>query len=273
MPFAHEIGTDYMTNVEPATSFSPTSFPHCGDVAVVSGGTKGIGFAFSRSLMKSGHQVVALYRHDETAAKAAAAELPDGFAAIKVDVADSADVRRVADFVLTEYGAPRVLVNNAGRNIDHPFLEMSDEDWHEVVETNLSGPFYLTRAFAPAMLAAGGGSVVNIGATTGIRPRFNGVNYCASKAGMLHLTKCLALELAPTIRVNCLIPGMIDTEDMRMRVRTATPEHRESMLTSIPLDRIGTPSEMAAALDFLISDAGRYITGQKLIVDGGQFMW
>jgi len=242
-------------------------------IAVVTGGTKGIGFAFSQALVKSGHRVVALYRHDETAAENARAELANGFTAIRANVADSADVRRVAELVLTEHGTPRVLVNNAGRNDDHPLLEMTDESWHDVLETNVSGPFYTARAFAGAMLEAGGGSIVNIGATTGIRPRFNGVNYCASKAALLHLTKCLALELAPTIRVNCLIPGMIDTEDMRMRVRTATPEHRESMLTSIPQDRIGTPQEMADALDFLVGDAAKYITGQKLIVDGGQFMW
>lgn len=242
-------------------------------LAVITGGTKGIGLAFSRRMVKSGHRVVALYRRDEAAAEAARAELADGFTALRADVGRPDDVARVADLVLERYGAPDVLVNNAGRNIDLPFLQMPESDWRTVIDANLSGPFYMAKAFAPAMLEAGGGSIVNVGATTGIRPRFNGVNYCASKAGLLHLTKCLALELAPAVRVNCLIPGMIDTEDMRMRCATAAPEHRDSMLTNIPQGRIGTPEEMAAALDFLVGDGARYITGQKLIVDGGQFMW
>src|SRR5205085_434976 len=105
------------------------------------------------------------------------------------------------------------------------------------------------------------------------RPRLNGVNYCASKAGLLHLTKCLALELAPHIRVNCLIPGMIDTEEMRVRYRVSDPTARADLLAEIPQRRIGSPEEMADALEFLVGDGARYITGQKLIVDGGQFMW
>lgn len=242
-------------------------------LAVISGGTRGIGLAFSRRLVKLGYRVAALYHADEAAADAASAELGSSFTVIRADVSGPTAVARAAATILDDHGAPGVLINNAGRNIDHPFVEMSDADWAEVIGTNLSGAFYLTRAFAPAMLKAGYGSVVNIGATTGIRPRFNGVNYCTSKAGLLHLTKCLALELAPAVRVNSLIPGMIDTEDMQMRVREASPEHRASLLTNIPQGRIGTTDEMADALEFLISDAARYITGQKLIVDGGQFMW
>ncbi|MER7394854.1 SDR family NAD(P)-dependent oxidoreductase [Streptomyces sp. NPDC000151] len=244
-----------------------------GRLAVVTGGTKGIGLAFSRKLVKLGYRVVALYRHDPEAAGAATAELGEACTVLQADVSVSAEVARLAERVLADHGTPHVLVNNAGRNIDRPFAEMSDEEWHTVLDTNLSGPFYLARAFAPAMREAGRGSIVNIAATTGIRPRFNGVNYAASKAGLLHLTKCLALELAPHVRVNALIPGMIDTEDMQMRVRTAAPEHRQSMLTSIPQDRIGTVEEMASALEFLVGDGAEYITGQKLIVDGGQFMW
>ncbi|GAA4185885.1 3-oxoacyl-ACP reductase FabG [Streptosporangium oxazolinicum] len=242
-------------------------------LAVVTGGTKGIGLSFSQRLTELGYQVVALFRHDKGAAETARAMLPDGFTAIPCDVSVPSAARHTAAEILRDHGTPRVLVNNAGRNIDRPFLELTDDDWHTVLDANLSAPFYLTQAFAPAMLTAGGGSVVNVGATTGIRPRFNGANYCASKAGLLHLTKCLALELAPTIRVNCLIPGMIDTEDMQMRCRTAAPEHRDSMFTGIPQGRIGSPDEMASALEFMIGDAARYITGQKLIVDGGQFMW
>jgi acetoacetyl-CoA reductase/3-oxoacyl-[acyl-carrier protein] reductase len=150
---------------------------------------------------------------------------------------------------------------------------MSDEDWSRVIDTNLSGPFYLTRATAPAMLQAGGGTIINVAATTAIRPRINGVNYCASKAGLLHLTKCLALELAPTIRVNCLIPGVTGTEELIDRFRLDDPDRLAVVLSEIPLGRIATVADMADALEFLVSPQSRYFTGQKLIIDGGQFMW
>jgi acetoacetyl-CoA reductase/3-oxoacyl-[acyl-carrier protein] reductase len=243
------------------------------DFALVTGGTKGIGLGLSGRLVSLGYQVVALYRGDKESAAAAEREFGDGLRALRVDLADSGAVTAVADELLTVYGAPKVLVNNAGRNIDRPFLDMSFDDWNRVIAANLSAPFYLTRALAPAMLAAGGGSVVNVAATTGIRPRLNGINYCASKAGLLHFTKCLAMELAPTIRVNSLIPGMIDTEEMRTRFRTDEPYYREKLLEEIPQGRIGDVDMMADALEFLISEKASYITGQKLIVDGGQFMW
>ncbi|MFF6773347.1 SDR family NAD(P)-dependent oxidoreductase [Streptomyces sp. NPDC012637] len=242
-------------------------------LAVVTGGTKGIGVSLSRRLVATGHRVVALYRSDQESADLAAKELGDGFTALRADVADADDVARVTRLVLADHGTPAVLVNNAGRNIDGPFLDMTVPDWDQVIAANLSGPFYMTRALAPAMLEAGGGSVINVAATTGIRPRLNGANYCASKAGLLHLTKCLALELAPAVRVNALIPGMIDTEEMRTRFRTDEPEHLDRLLAEIPQGRIGSPEEMADALEFLVGPKAAYITGQKFIVDGGQFMW
>ncbi|MEU4799622.1 SDR family NAD(P)-dependent oxidoreductase [Streptomyces sp. NPDC023327] len=242
-------------------------------LAVVTGGTKGIGLSLSRRLLSMGYRVVALYRGDQEAAAAAGKELGDGFTALRSDIAESQEAFRTAEQILAEHGTPQVLVNNAGRNIDRPFLEMTPSDWDQVIQANLSAPFYLTRALAPAMLDAGGGSIVNVAATTGIRPRLNGTNYCASKAGLLHFTKCLALELAPTIRVNSLIPGMIDTEEMNTRFRTDEPEFRDRLLAEIPQGRIGSPEAMADALEFLVSDKASYITGQKMIVDGGQFMW
>lgn len=243
-------------------------------VAVVTGGTKGIGLAVSRRLAGLDYRVIAVYRADKTAADLLAGELPGCVETVQADVADPDAVAALAEHVLGEHGVPSVLVNNAGRNMDGPFLAMSNDDWRQVIDANLSGPFYLTKAFAPAMLEVeGGASVINVASTTAIRPRMNGVNYCASKAGLLHLTKCLALELAPNIRVNCLIPGMIDTEEMRTRYRLAEPKAHADLLSEIPQRRIGSPDEMADALEFLVGDGARYITGQKLIVDGGQFMW
>ncbi|GFH34803.1 SDR family NAD(P)-dependent oxidoreductase [Streptomyces pacificus] len=242
-------------------------------LAVVTGGTKGIGLELSRRLTRMGYRVVATFRSDEESANRAAQEMKKNLSVIRSDVSDPDDVARLADRVRAGHGTPQVLVNNAGLNIDRPVLGISDSDWRRVLDTNLSGPFYMARAFAPHMLEADGGSIVNIGATTAIRPRLNGANYCSSKAGLLHLTKCLAMELAPTIRVNCLIPGMIDTEEMRTRYRVAEPEYMNALLDEIPQRRIGSPEEMADALEFLVGAGAAYVTGQKLIVDGGQFMW
>lgn len=241
-------------------------------LAVVSGGTRGIGLALSRRLVKLGHQVVALYRADGAAARAAADELGAAMHVRRLDVADAAAVARTGAELIAEYGPPRVLVNNAGLNVDRPFLQMSTEDWRRVIDTNLSGAFHVCRALVPAMLEAGG-VVVNVGATTGIRPRPDGVNYCASKAGLLQLTKCLALELAPRVRVNCLIPGMTETAELAARFRLDDPQARASVLADIPQRRIGTPEDVADALEFLVGPGSAYLTGQKIIVDGGQFMW
>jgi 3-oxoacyl-[acyl-carrier protein] reductase len=250
-------------------------------LAVVSGGTRGLGLAFSRRLVALGYHVVALYRTDDVAAKAVinAEKPPESghnsawITPVRVDVGDGDAVDAAAVAVLGEYGAPSVLVNNAGRNVDRPFLQMSHADWRAVLDTNLSGAFYLTRALAPAMLAAGGGAIVNIGATTGIRPRRDGTNYCASKAGLLQLTKCLALELAPTVRVNCLIPGNTETAELVERFGLDDPATRAAFLADVPQRRVGAPEEIADALEFLIGPGAAYLTGQKLIVDGGQFMW
>jgi 3-oxoacyl-[acyl-carrier protein] reductase len=239
-------------------------------VAVVTGGTKGIGLAISRRLVKLGHHVVALYREDDQAAQAVRMEL----STLRVDLSDPDAVAEAGRVILAEHGAPTVLVHNAGRNLDRPFLEMTNEEWHAVLDVNLSGVFYLTKALAPAMLATGEpGVIVTIGATTGIRPRANGVNYCASKAGLLHLTKCLALELAPRIRVNCLIPGMTETVELVQRFRLDDAEARARVVAELPLRRLGGTEDIADALEFLVTPQSAYLTGQKIIVDGGQFMW
>lgn len=242
-------------------------------LAVVSGGTRGLGLAMSLRLAKMGHRVVALYRSDRTAAEGAEREGGGWLRAQRLDVSRPDDVRTWAAGLLDRDGAPAVLVNNAGINVDRPFLQMSDEDWRSVLDTNLSGAFYLTRALAGPMLAAGTGTVVNVGATTGIRPRRDGANYCASKAGLLQLTKCLALELAPQVRVNALIPGMTETDELVHRFGLDDPERRAAVLAEIPRRRIASVEDVADALEFLVGAGSSYVTGQKLIVDGGQFMW
>ncbi len=243
-------------------------------LALVSGGTRGIGRTLSERLVKLGHRVVALYRADAEAARAFRDDLGPSADTLRVDVADPEAVHAAVARVTDAHGAPAVLVNNAGINIDKPFLDITPDEWRRVLDTNLSGAFHLSQAVARHMLARpGGGSIVNIGATTGIRPRTNGAGYCASKAGLLHLTKCLALELAPAVRVNCLIPGMTWTDELAERFRLHDPVALKAVLAEIPQRRIGATSDIADALEFLIGASSAYVTGQKLIVDGGQFMW
>ena len=242
-------------------------------LALASGGTRGIGRALSRRLIALGHHVVGLYYRDTSQAAAAQEELGERFTPVACDVADPAQVAAVVDEAVTRFGSPRVLVNNAGLNIDKPFADLDIESWRRVIDVNLTGPFLLTREVVPHMADADDPVIVNIGATTGIRPRRNGANYCASKAGLLQLTKCLALELAPKIRVNCLIPGMTETDELRERFHLDDLASRRAVLDEIPLERIGTAEDIADAFEFLVSKGSSYVSGQRLIVDGGQFMW
>ncbi|OKI06062.1 short-chain dehydrogenase [Streptomyces sp. CB02923] len=240
-------------------------------ISVVSGGTRGIGRALSLRLAALGHQVIALYRGDDLAARETAKAGDGRIETLRCDLTRPEEIRSVCDGITDAYGAPSVLVNNAGVNRDRPFLSMAAEDWDTVLATNLSGPFHLTQALAPAMTEAGGGSIVNVASTTAIRPRANGANYCASKAGLLQLTKCLALELAPHIRVNALLPGFTDTEEVTERYRLDDPERLAAVLDAIPGGRLGSAEDMADALEFLVTARSGYVTGQHLIVDGGHF--
>ncbi|NUP20743.1 MAG: glucose 1-dehydrogenase [Streptomyces sp.] len=241
-------------------------------LAVVTGGTRGIGAAFSRRLIALGHQVIALYRGDAKAAAEAERAGGGHLVALRVDLAHPAEIRAAGTRILHRYGPPAVLVNNAGINRDRPFVEMAEQDWEEVLATNLSGPFHLTRALAPAMVKAKRGTIVNIAATTAIRPRRSGANYCAAKAGLLQLTKCLALELAPHVRVNALLPGFTDTREVVERYGIDDPRRLQEVLATIPQGRTGTPEDIADALEYLVGDHSRYVTGQQLVVDGGHFM-
>ncbi|MFG3282500.1 SDR family NAD(P)-dependent oxidoreductase [Streptomyces sp. NPDC048111] len=240
--------------------------------AVVSGGTRGIGLALSLRLVALGHRVYALYQGDKAAAEEAAERGGGLIEPVRIDVGVPLAVTEGCARILAEGGAPEVLVNNAGINRDRPFLDLTEEDWEQVLAVNLTGPYRLTRALAPAMLAAGRGCIVNVGATTAIRPRKNGANYCAAKAGLLQLTRCLALEFAPKVRVNALIPGFTDTPEVTERYGLSDPDRRAEILRTIPSQRIGTAQDIADALEFLVTAKSSYVTGQQLIVDGGNFM-
>ena len=232
---------------------------------LISGGSRGIGAALVRAFAKNGDAVAFLYRESDAAANAVASET--GAAAIRCDVSCPDAARAAVKKAETALGgAVTVLVNNAG--VSHIGLsrDLSDAEWRRVIDTNLSGAFYLCREAQGAMIAAGCGRIINVGSMWGKTGASCEVAYSASKAGLRGLTMALAKELGPSgVTVNCVEPGLIDTE-MNAALDADT---REALIEETPLCRIGSPSDVAAAVLFFASDAAAFITGQILGVDGG----
>lgn len=243
--------------------------------AIITGATRGIGKAIAFSLARQHYNVVFNYRNDDASAEQALTEaknITPHVLLLKADVSQKADVERLIQATMEAFHSVDVLVNNAGINIDKPLRQLSEEDWDRVVDVNMKGVFLCSQIASRLMMQQEqGGIILNIGASTGIRGRKDGVNYCAAKAGVLIMTKCLAMELAPKIRVNCVIPGLIRTEETEQRLHLDDPLHPR--LQEVPLKRFGLPEEIAETVSFLLSDQARYINGQKIIVDGGQYMW
>ncbi|MFD4033289.1 SDR family NAD(P)-dependent oxidoreductase [Streptomyces sp. NPDC058637] len=240
-----------------------------GKVALVTGGASGIGLAVSRRLAASGATVV-VADHDEASARKAAAELEATgarAAAVALDVTDPASVEAGVRFAVDTFGALHLAVNNAG--IGGPSLptgEYGIEDWNKVVATNLSGVFYSMRHELPALLAAGGGAVVNISSILGTNGFANSPAYAAAKHGVVGLTKTAALEYAARdIRINAVGPGFIDTPLLR---DTDGPA-RDHLISLHPAGRLGTSEEVAELTAFLLSDRASFIHGSYHLVDGG----
>jgi 3-oxoacyl-[acyl-carrier protein] reductase len=241
--------------------------------AIITGGTRGIGRSIALKLGKLGYNLVLGYRTMDEAASEAIALCRDSGAdavLVKGDVSKRVDACALVDCALTRFGSVDALINNAGINIDKPLFDLTEEDWDAVINTNMKGAFLCSQNAARVMLRQDqGGAIVNIGASTGIQGRKDGLNYCASKAGVLIMTKCLALELAPKVRVNCVIPGSIAGCGPHRR----SQEYIKRKESLIPLGRLGAPEDVAEVVSFIISDGAKYITGQKILVDGGQFMF
>jgi 3-oxoacyl-[acyl-carrier protein] reductase len=232
-----------------------------GKVAIVTGASRGIGAAIARELAARGAQVIAGYRSGADEAKAICQEI--GGRAVEGDVATQAGV----DALVAAAGRRiDILVNNAGTNKDALFLRMSDDDWSDVLRTNLDGTFRMCRAVAEVMLTQRSGSIVNITSVSGIRGNPGQANYGASKAAVAAMTRTLAKELAKrSIRVNCVAPGFVDTE----MVRKLDAKVVEEVIKRIPMQRLGLPEEVAKLVAFLASDDSRYVTGQEWVIDGG----
>jgi 3-oxoacyl-[acyl-carrier protein] reductase len=235
-----------------------------GKVALVTGGSRGIGAAISRELARAGARVAVNYRSGQEAAEAIAAEI-DGVA-VAANVGDPAEAQGLVERVESELGDLDVLVNNAGVTRDTLIARMSDEDWEDVIETNLRGTFNTCRAVSRKMLRRRSGAIVNLSSVVGVHGNPGQANYAASKAGIIGLTKALARELGVRgVRVNVVAPGYITTE----LTDVLTEEQTGLILGNTPLGRLGSPEDVAAAVRFLCSDEAAFITGDVLLVDGG----
>ncbi len=236
-----------------------------GQRVVVTAGAGGIGLAIARRLARHGARVYICDVADEALA-AYGREFP-GAGWIKADVSVEDDVDRLFDAASAHLGGLDALVNNAGIAVFTPIMETSDADWNRVMEVNLTGPFLCTKAAVPVMREQGGGAIVNITSISAVRASTLRSAYGTSKAGLAHLTKQLAVELASLgIRVNAVAPGPVETA---MAKAVHTPEIRADYHDAIPLNRYGLEEELAEAIFFLCSERSSYITGQILAVDGG----
>lgn len=245
--------------------------------AIITGGTSGIGKAIATRLSHDGYRVVLNYARDDQRADSALKDLRragGNCLLVKADIGRSGEAARLIDQAIEAFGRIDVVINNAAHVADAPALDMTEDQWDRVIDVNLKGAFLVAQAAARQMLSQdSGGIILNIGSSTGIRGRRNGVNTCASKAGLIIMTQCLALELAPKIRVNTIIPGLVITDETRERFGLHDPDIERQREATVPLARLGTPDDVADAVALAVSAEARFITGQKIIVDGGQNMW
>jgi 3-oxoacyl-[acyl-carrier protein] reductase len=239
-----------------------------GRTALVTGSTRGIGRAIAETLTGAGARVAVVGRDQGKAAEAAAAigGSAQGFGA---DVSDPASVVALVEGVESAFGQIDILVNNAGLTRDNILFRIKDDDWDMVLDANLRGAFIAIRAAARGMMKRRWGRIINIASIVGITGNKGQANYAASKAGLIGLTKSVAKELGSrNILVNAVAPGFIETD----MTAAMTPEARAALAGQIPLDRLGSPQDIAGTVAFLASEHAAYITGQVLVVDGGMVM-
>lgn len=239
-----------------------------GKVALVTGSTRGIGRAIAGRLAECG-ATVAIVGRDQSKAEAVAAEIGNGAKGFGCDISDSAAVQALVENVEKTLGGCDILVNNAGITKDNLMLRMKDEDWNAVIETNLRSAFIAIRSAQRGMMKKRWGRIINIASVVGLIGNAGQANYAASKAGLIGLSKSVAKELASrNVLCNVVAPGFIKTD----MTDAMTPEAVAKLSAQIPLERFGTPDDIAGAVAFLASDLAAYITGQVLTVDGGMVM-
>jgi 3-oxoacyl-[acyl-carrier protein] reductase len=238
-------------------------------VALVTGATRGIGKAIANELARAGHKVIGTATSDAGAATIAENLRAAGGTGIRLDVSDVEAVRERLAAIVSEHGAPTILVNNAGITRDNLMMRMKDDEWAKVINTNLNALFTVSKACLRGMTKARWGRIINISSVVGSMGNAGQANYAASKAGAEGMSRAMAKELGSrSVTVNCVAPGFIATD----MTDVLTEEQKALMLGQIPLGRLGAPEEIAKVVAFLASDAGGYITGETIHVNGGMYM-
>ncbi|MBT3335316.1 MAG: 3-oxoacyl-ACP reductase FabG [Methylococcales bacterium] len=240
-------------------------------IALITGASRGIGRAIAEKLAQDGFFVIgtATSQKGADAITAYLAEKNLSGSGCELNVADSESIAAVIKTINETYGAPTVLVNNAGITRDNLLMRMKDDEWDDIINTNLTSIFRMSKACLRGMMKARVGRVINISSVVGSTGNAGQTNYAAAKAGLVGFTKSMAKEVGSrNITVNTVAPGFIDTD----MTRELADEHKEVLLASIPLSRLGAPKEIAHAVSFLASEGASYVTGETLHVNGGMFM-
>jgi 3-oxoacyl-[acyl-carrier protein] reductase len=244
-----------------------------GEIALVTGASRGIGKAIAEHLAAQGATVIGTATSEGGAESISsylsAISAPAGSKGMRLDVTDTDSIDTVIKAITNEFGAVTILVNNAGITKDNLLMMMKEEQWSDIIDTNLTSIYRLSKAVVRSMMKARKGRIINIASVVGLTGNPGQTNYSATKAGMLGFSKSLAREIGSrNITVNCVAPGFIDTD----MTRELPEAQREALIGQIPLNRLGDPADIAAAVTFLASPAAAYITGETINVNGGMYM-